>query len=340
MVIFLSVMLRAAAIQAPAPALPEPELLPPPPPPIPIVYLPAIPEPIPFVNLPPPPTELPRSIKDLAEAAFQAGDQTALTALFKLARKTNPQAVRQIEALEAEMTARQAEKMAEAARQRADALAAASFLDYWKGEIELGGSRSTGNTNTIAIYGSVGLDRNGLRWIHSIKGRADFQRSNGTTTADRYRLSWQPSYKVNDKMFVYGLGQYERDRFLGFDSRFTAGTGIGFTVISNASTKLTLQGGPAARYTDRVDEGGRTTAAGNASLMLRWKISPTLSLSQDTSVYLESGDTNAQSTTSLDTRLIGRLKARFSYDLQYEDRKLTGHEPLDTTSRATLVYTF
>jgi putative salt-induced outer membrane protein len=42
----------------------------------------------------------------------------------------------------------------------------------------------------------------------------------------------------------------------------------------------------------------------------------------------------------LDTRLIGRLKARFSYDVQYEDRKLTGHEPLDTTSRATLVYSF
>jgi putative salt-induced outer membrane protein len=214
------------------------------------------------------------------------------------------------------------------------------MLDNWKGEVELGGSRSTGNSKILSLYGAVSLDREGLRWQHSVKLRADFQRSNGVTTADRYRFGWQPNYKINDGMFIYGLSQYERDRFLGYSSRFTASSGVGFTLISQPDVKLTVQGGPAIRYTDAIGESNETSAAGRASMSLRWKITPTLNLSQDAAVYLERGDTNAQSTTSLDTRLIGQLKARFSYDVQYEDRDIRGREPLDTISRATLVYSF
>ena len=82
------------------------------------------------------------------------------------------------------------------------------------------------------------------------------------------------------------------------------------------------------------------TGAGRASLAFRWQISPTLSLSQDAAVYLEEGDRSATSTTTLETRLIGALKARMSYDVQYEEGSADGRKPLDTTSRATLVYSF
>lgn len=327
----------AQTVSAPAPDIVLPLL---PPPPIPVVTPPRPPEYIPFFNLPPPPTELPRATRDLIEAAYEAGDDTTIAALFKLARRTNPQAEGQIEALEAEISAKRAEKLAREARERADRLAAASFIDNWKGEIELGGSRTTGTNKILALYGAVSLEREGLKWQHAVKGRLDFQRSNGRTTADRYRLSWQPNYKINDKIFVYGLTQYERDRFLGYSSRYTASSGVGFTLISQPGTKLTLQGGPALRYTDAIGEPNETSAAARASMSLRWKITPTLNLSQDAALYLERGDTNAQSTTSLDTRLIGQLKARFSYDLQYENRDIQGREPLNTTSRATLVYSF
>jgi putative salt-induced outer membrane protein len=336
LIIMLTMAAGARAVAAPAVVI----VPPPPPPPIPIVAPRRLPEPILFLDLPPPATELPKATRDLIEAAFDAGDDATVTALFKLARRTNPQASRQIDALEAEISARRAEKIALAARERADRLAAASFIDNWKGEIELGGSRSTGNTKSTSFYGALSLDREGLSWQHSIKARLDFQRSNKNTTADRSRIIYQPSYKVNDGMFVYGLGQYERDRFRGFSSRYTVSTGVGFTLISTPDVKFNIQGGPAGRHVARINEADRTTAAGRASLALRWKIAPTLSLNQDAAIYLEKGDTNGQSTTSLETRLLGKLKARFSYDVQYEDRKFTGREPLDTISRATLVYGF
>lgn len=294
----------------------------------------------PFLNLRPPPTQLPQAIRELAGAAFEARDDTALNAILKLARRTNPQAVAQIEALEAEYSALRAEEAARKARDHAENLAAASLLDNWKGEVEFGGSRSTGNTDSAAIYGAVRFEREGLKWRHLLNGRIDFQRSNGNTTADRWKFSWQPNFKANETVFAYGLGQYERDRFLGFHDRFTLSSGVGWTIVSTPKTKLSFQGGPALRFTNRVDKSSRATGAGRGSLAFRWKISPTLSVSQDAAVYLEEGNHNASATTTFETRLLGALKARLSYDVQYEDVDLVGREPLDTTSRATLVYRF
>jgi len=309
-------------------------------PPIIILLPPPAPWTVPFFDLPPPPTQLPQSIRDLTRAAFEAKDDASMKSILKLARQTNPQATPQIEALEAEYSAQRAEQLAREARARAEKLAEASLLDNWKGEVELGGSRSTGNTDALAIYGALRLEREGLKWQHLVTGRVDFQRSDGETTADRVKFGWQPSYKFSDNLFVYELSQYERDRFLGFGNRFTLSTGIGLTVISNPSTKLTVQGGPAVRYTDYTDRKSKASGAGRASMALRWKVTPTLNFSQDAAVYLEDGDMNAISTTSLETRLLGDLKARLSYDVQYEHSELTDRQPLDTVSRATLVYSF
>jgi putative salt-induced outer membrane protein len=319
-------------------AVPAQEPVTPVSPPVIISGAPAIPAV--FLNLPPPPTILPQSIRDLARAAFEAHDDEALKAILKLARRTNPQAEPQIEALEAEYAARRAEQAAREARERADRLGAASLLDNWKGEVELGGSRSTGNTDSIAIYGAVRFEREGLKWRHSLNGRVDFQRSSGETTADRWKFGWQPNYKVNEALFAYGLGQYERDRFLGFHNRYTLSTGMGLSIVSTPEATLGIQGGPALRYTDYVGKEAKTTGAGRASIAFRWKISPTLSVSQDAALYLEQSNNNALITTTLETRLIGDLKARLSYDIQYEQGDVADREPVDTTSRATLVYSF
>lgn len=330
----LAALLTAAA-EPQAPPVPDA-----PPPPVPTIILspPAQPS-IPFFDLPPPPTELPDSIRDLARAAFETRNETALKSILDLARRTHPRATAQIDALEAEYAARRAEQAAREAREHAERLAAASLLENWKGEVELGGSRSTGNTDSVAVYGAVRFEREGLKWQHLLNGRIDFQRSNGTTTADRLKFGWQPSYKVDDALFIYGLGQYERDRFLGFHNRVTASTGVGWQIVSTPETKLSIQGGPAVRYTDYVGGASQATGAGRASLAFRWKVSPTLNVAQDAAIYLEGGHNNALSTTSLETRLIGNLKARLSYDVQYEESDIAG-EPLDTTSRATLVYSF
>lgn len=289
---------------------------------------------------PRPPTQLPPPVRALIEAAIASGDHNAVATITKLASRTAPWAAPQAEALKAEYDADVAEKKAIAARERAERLAAASFLDNWSGELEFGISRATGNTRALGLYGSARGEREGLRVRHRFNARADLQETNGQTTTERIIAAYQPNLKFDERLYAYGLAQYERDRFLGYDSRYTLGGGMGYTLFTGPRLKLDLEGGPALRHTDFNVEDGKTTVAGRASAALSWQIAPTAKLTQNTAIFVESGNTNASSTIALDTKLFGPLKTRLSYNVQYERDAPEGRDSVDTLGRATIVYSF
>ncbi|WP_156680301.1 DUF481 domain-containing protein [Sphingomonas profundi] len=327
-------LIANAAVTPPAPSAPTQQI---------IVIAPA-PDVVPLIEAPPapppPPARLPDSVRALIDAATESGDEAAVATIMRFARQTNPETVGQIDALDAEFAAKVAEKKAIAARQRADALANAAFLDLWKGEVEAGGSRLTGNTTGFGLYGSLKLSREGLRWRNTLTARADYQRTNGETVTERGIAAWQPNYKVDDRLYAYGLVQYEHDRFLGYTDRYTGGGGIGYRVISTPTLKVDFEGGPAVRHTDFVEQGAVTRLAGRASLGVRWAILPTLNFTQDAAAYVEEGNHNATATSAIDTKLIGTLKARLSYNVTYERGALASNQSTDTITRATLVYGF
>lgn len=331
----LSPMLLAAVSAAP---------MLPPPPGVDVVIMTA-PPPLarPLVAPPAPPSvppRLPDQVRAVIDAAIEAGDPQAIAALVRFTKQTNPESAAQIDALNAAWQGKVAEKQAREARERAERLAAASLLQLWKGEIEAGASRSTGNTDNLGLYGALKLEREGLSWRNRFNARADLQQSQDITTTERITAAWQPNYKFDERLYAYGIAQYEHDRFAGYSNRYTGGGGIGYGVIATPKLKLDFEGGPALRYTDFIDGTRETAVASRGSLGLRWKISPTLEFTQDAAFYLESGNNNAAATTALDTRLLGALKARFSYNIQYEKDAPLGRDPVDTVSRATLVYGF
>ena len=124
------------------------------------------------------------------------------------------------------------------------------------------------------------------------------------------------------------------------ESRETVSAGLGYTAIDRARLKLDLEGGPALRQTDFREDDSATTIAARASVKLRWTVSPNLQVSQDAAMFLERGNNNASASTSLETRLLGALKAKISYNLQYEQNATDDRGQFDTLSRATLVYSF
>ncbi|MGI4730325.1 MAG: DUF481 domain-containing protein, partial [Janthinobacterium lividum] len=156
--------------------------------------------------IPPPPNPnavaLPPAARALLEEAMQKGTPESFAAVEKLARDTYPAGGAQIDALGAENNAKIAEKKAADARTKADALAAASFLDNWKGEVDLGGSYTTGNTDAIAIYGALKLNKEGLRWRHAFTARVDYSKSGGVLSTDKDTAAYQPQYKLNDRLYI------------------------------------------------------------------------------------------------------------------------------------------
>lgn len=327
-------------------ARPEPE--------IPIIWLAPPPDTPPAIEdsrlpvltllIPPPPNPnavaLPPAARALLEDAVGKGNAESFAALAKVARETYPEGAAQIDALSAENAAKLAEKQAADARAKADALAAATFLDNWKGEVDLGGSYTTGNSNALALYGAFKLNKDGVHWRHVLSARADYAKSAGAISTDKDTAAYQPQYKINDRLYFYGLGQFDRDRILGFNYRFTEGAGVGYTVMPGTRLHLDLEIGPALRETQFSDETRETRVAGRGSVNFSWKPNSNVQLTEVSSIFFESDDTNITSTTALTTKLFGPLKGQISYNITYERDTPTVAKSLDTITAASLVYSF
>lgn len=326
----LSAMLASAEVPEATVIQPVLILDPAPPPVVPLIAPPP----------PPPPPRFPDAVRKMIEDAIAGGDEKSVAAVVRFAKQAVPGAADDIDkmhkAYQHEVRARKAADE----RAKLDALAAAGPFEYWDGQAEVGASRSTGNTRNFGLYASLSGNREGLQWRHKFIGRAEIQKTNGVTTTERVLLSWQPNYKFDDRLYAFGLAQYEHDPRLGYESRYTGAGGIGYGVVAESDVKLDFEGGPALRYTDETANGDDVTLAGRASLSLKWKLTPTLELSQNSAFYYEPGDSSASALTALDTRLLGALKARFSYNLLFEGDTPGRAKSVDTVTRATLVYSF
>jgi putative salt-induced outer membrane protein len=286
------------------------------------------------------PGALPEGVRAMIEAAIASGDAKAIETVIRFARETHAFAGGEIDEISERWNLRVAEAEARKREERQAAIAEADLLENWKGQIELGASRSTGRTSYLGLFGAVGLDREGLEWRHKVQVRAELQEGRNVDDWERLLASWQPNYKLGDRLYAYGLTQFESDSKQGYDGRYTAGGGLGYGVLRGPGAKLDVEGGPAFRHIDPMRGPAYSTLAARASVNLRWSVAPTLELKQTSALYFEEGDTNANFLTTLDARLLGPLKARLSYDVRYEDSIRSRGSNLDTLSRATLVYSF
>ena len=294
--------------------------------------------------IPPPPSPdavaLPPAARAILEQAMKEKNATTFAAAEKLAREQYPAGGSQIDALAAKNAAQIAEKQAADARSKADALAAASFLDNWKGEVDLGGSYTQGNSDAVAVYGAFKLNKEGLRWRHALSARADYAKSSGEISTDKDTAAYQPQYKLTDRLYAYGLGQFDRDEILGIRYRFTEGVGLGYTVAKSAKFNASVEAGPAVRETRYSGQPRDTKPAGRGSINFDWKPNGTIELSNQSAIFFEADDTNITSTTALTSKLFGPLKGQLSYNLTYEDDVPGQAKSFDTITAASLVYSF
>ena len=287
-----------------------------------------------------PPQTPPDPIDNMLAAAIASARDADVEAVGKLAKETNPEnAARIEERLLAYRAERQRLRDEAAAAERAR-LAAARFWQNWKGEGQIGASQSSGNTTSAGVSAGVALARTGIDWTHKLRAQADYQRTNGKTSVERYLAELEPQYRINDRTFAYGLGRWEHDRILGYDTRWNLSGGLGYKVVDSKKMTLSLKGGPAFRQTDFVNGGDDTELTALAGLDFSWQLSPTLRLTQVASTIIGEANGSTSSQTALSAKLSGALSARIAYSAQIDTSPPPGIESVDTQTRFTLVYGF
>ena len=294
--------------------------------------------------------EVPAPVRAMIDAAIATGDAKKVDTVIALAKQTNPADADEIDALQAAFRADQTHAANLAKKRQELQIRNASVFDRWKGKGQLGGSRSTGNSDTIGISAAIDLKRTGIDWTHHIAASVDYQRSGGVTTRERYNALYEPHYDIRDNFFAYGLAQFERDQFQGFDARYSTSLGIGYQLIKSNDMNLSVKAGPALRRTEYTAGGGETRLAALLGYDFDWKLADSLKFTQSSNVVadgassgtviLDSSTTTVAINTGLEAKITPKFSTQFSYQINYDSNPPVGAEKTDTISRVTLVYGF
>jgi len=279
------------------------------------------------------PAQIPQPLKAMLDAAMASGNPTEVATVSKYARVAAPEAADAIAATVESWSKQRA-------AQHEATLREAGFFDLWSGRAELGGYLTTGNTQDAGVSGAIDLTRESLRWRHKVHLAADYKRSAGVVSREHYLAAYEPNFKFSPRGYVYGAAQYESDRFLGYTSRYSASLGAGYSAIKKTGMTLDMEIGPAYRDTAFTDRTRESSLAARGSLDFDWNLTRTISISQDASAYLQHYNSTVSSTTALNAKLIGPLAGKISYAIQHESMPPIGRVGTDTTSRASLVYSF
>jgi putative salt-induced outer membrane protein len=294
--------------------------------------------------------QLPDGARQMIDAALASGDDTKIATVLELARTTWPDEAGEIALIESEWQAAKAERAAAAAKAEKEAIRSAGLLDRWSGEGELGGFQSSGNSDTVGISAGLKLKREGIDWSHRLRARFDYQRQNSVTSREQLLAAYEPRWQFGENVFAYGLAQYERDQIQGVDARYAISGGLGYKVFDREGLSLSVKAGPAYRVTKYTDGRSESRLAGLTGFDFDWQIFERLTLTQDANAVAETGgealvivdgsNTTLNLITGLDFKVSDSLRARMSYQFDYDSNPPAGKVSTDTLTRATLIYGF
>jgi len=212
--------------------------------------------------------------------------------------------------------------------------------DQWKGEAELGFVSTDGNTETETVNAKAKITTNRDKWRHKIEAEALNSSNAAGTTAERYLVTGQSDYKITKQDYFFGLLNYEKDRFSGYDYRISEALGYGRRVIDESAFTLDLEGGPGARQSklDNGDSDNEFMVRGAAKFA--WVISDTSKFSQVLTIEAGEDATISKSVTGLTSQIAGSMAMKLTYTLRNTSDVPPGIEKTDKETAVTLVYSF
>ena len=209
------------------------------------------------------------------------------------------------------------------------------------GEVNVGGSLATGNTDTTRLDAEIKARFKSGRLEDNYRLSVEFSEDNGTTTAQRILGSVESRFDMQKKLFVFGFLEYDDDRFSGFNYEIEGAIGAGYKLIDSSNMRFLVQAGPGYRFS-KLSVLGTTqdelVVRGSADFV--YDISDSTSLSNVSIVTWDDARTTLENTISLTNDLFGNLATRLSFNVRYNSDPPVFTRKTDTLSKISLVYGF
>lgn len=239
--------------------------------------------------------------------------------------------------------------------------AAAQDSSPWSGKVAAGYLASSGNTDTTAFNfdGEVNYDVN--KWHNKLLGRAILQSSDNDATAESYKLAYEIKYDLTERNYLFGLLDYNNDRFSSYDQQMFEVIGAGRRFIVSEKHNLSGEVGIGASQSDfrdcKLDDSPSDPGfcgppqplpfgTSEDEIIYRvsgeytWQISENASFLQRLAVNSGSNNTRTESLTELRAGIVGDIALVLSYTIINNSDVAPGTDKTDTFTAISLEYAF
>jgi len=210
----------------------------------------------------------------------------------------------------------------------------------WSGSVGAGYVAVRGNTETTTanFKGEVMYDRD--RWHHSALATALGASQDGETSAEAYKGLVKTKYDMTETIYVFGLAEYNKDRFSSYDHQIFEVGGIGWRVFQTATQELNLEAGLGATQSELQDGTSNNEVVVRLGADYHWHISEHAVFSERLASTMGSENTYIESLTELKAGIIGNLALVLGYLVKHNTDVLPGTDKTDTQTSISLEYKF
>jgi len=216
----------------------------------------------------------------------------------------------------------------------------APALAEWSGDGDLGVVVARGNTDTDTISARLAVKKVQDKWEHNA-GLAFLRSTNaGITNAERFQITGQSNFAIDEHSYYFGSLRYEDDKFSGFDYQSSVTGGYGRKFIDTEVATLKGELGIGYRQTKLETFGSEGDAILRAAMNYTRVLTDTTSFSNDTLVESGSNNSFAQNITGLSVRINDSMAMKLGFEVRYNSEVPVGLKSTDTITTINLNYKF
>ena len=210
----------------------------------------------------------------------------------------------------------------------------------WSGKVAFGYLAVSGNTESTTFTGNFEVNRDGERWHHQLLGKALGRSEDKVTTTEAYKAAYEFKFDLVKRIYLFGLLDYNKDRFSGYQKQVYEVIGVGNRFIKTERQEFDGEFGVGASQLSPAEEPNVNEATYRISGNYTFTINDNSTFSQKLSVSSGSSNTYTESVTELSAAIAGALSVVLGYTVKHNSDVAPDKDTTDTFAAISLEYLF
>ena len=213
----------------------------------------------------------------------------------------------------------------------------------WAATAELGGTMTSGNTDTSTLKARLDATHTLKEWKNEYYFDTLYSKDDDEKTASRWKIGAKGAYVLDETSSIFVLGEHEQDEFSTYDSVTSIAAGYSKNLFKSDTATLDADLGPGMKFFDVKEGDSEKTGILHVGLSYENALSETSKFSQvfvSDIAFEDEKSTLSRSETAITANIMGELAMKLGFIVRHDNNAAADKKSVDTETTITLLYTF